>query len=1067
MQSLSVALQAELNKGQAEPRVLLDLFELYSSDAIPGVTGFSPSDALEKFAAQQITWNGIAYRREVVSRGDINRNMGEKTNSVTVTFSNISRYLATLAQSQTIEGMILVIRCVCPTVTDDSIVLFVGRCDKPSDITKKEFTLDARQDFGNINQTLPPRKYTADDPEGRLPGDPLYEGIQFHAVPGNYQWPTVNASTSFFGRLTGRRRTDQNNLQWSSIDATPYGQVIREAFGRCQFELRPFIWADKGVYIGALWEICNGPIAGVENVKTRVEGLSDPLCTFLPTPARVHLGDLGGTGTNTGNTCQADIGGGQVFSHLAYVEGAIIPLQYFSNPSFSDPNVLNEPPLVTCLVKGRIVKTPDGSGAFILDGWSDNPVCIARFILTHPQFVNINEAFMEDSVNYQTALHCDEPLFDTSNGDVILVQNPDLSQAGTSFTRVRSTGLITPRYVRSRLLGEDIDPEFDDGPYVGFNPSTTPDIAIQKVLRKRYTCNVPITDEVRAVDILCKTILVTFKGFIKVNKHGKYELLSETASDATHLRSATTVGATSIPVFDVTPWKSGPELLKGRLLLGNTLITSEVRDVSSADYSSAGNSITLSASVSGGVTATASGANLSGGSTSVQASGTVTIGGTPAAGNTVTITIDGIPIVYTISSDDNTTTVAAMLVNHINATTRLRKYIKATWASGSPTVVTILCLFGALNLSSAALKAHTGPISDPSSAPTIAAASGGSLPAGNWTVAYADVRGLQASPLVKVTTALTPVSTVAVTTNQKINVSGLPAFPTGVVARYFYLSEKAGSTNIKYAVTRTDAADFSISSAPLPDAALPPSFNSTGEELLRVAMSFATNSQDIFPSWRASTAVILNDIYLPTTLNGHKYQVTTAGTTGSTEPSWPTSAGATVASGSAVFTEIGSTVLQQAGLTRANIVKDSFKWPMGSSQSSINQVKGSYRDAKNDFALTPYRVNDPVHQAQVKKTYPLEFDGTAIDNFHQFYRIANWLLSKNREGDWFNGLKTGPNGLVLEEGDVICSSDDSGGLINVATRIEDLRIHPNHEVSINQARKYSTLMFSDEVGTSR
>src|ERR1041384_545240 len=98
MQSLSPALQTELNKGQSEPRVLLDLFELYSSDATPGVDGFDPSDAVEQFAGQQITWNGIAYRREVISRGDINRNMGEKTNSVTVTFSNISRYLATLAQ---------------------------------------------------------------------------------------------------------------------------------------------------------------------------------------------------------------------------------------------------------------------------------------------------------------------------------------------------------------------------------------------------------------------------------------------------------------------------------------------------------------------------------------------------------------------------------------------------------------------------------------------------------------------------------------------------------------------------------------------------------------------------------------------------------------------------------------------------------------------------------------------------------------------------------------------------------------------------------------------------------
>src|SRR6185295_5171702 len=114
--------------------------------------------------AETITWNGNAYRREIQEgggRGDITKNFGEKTNSVTINFSNISRYLATWAQTVPIEGKFLVIRTVVPSVTDDSVVLFVGRCDKPSDIDKKSFSLSARQDFGNINQEIPPRQFTA------------------------------------------------------------------------------------------------------------------------------------------------------------------------------------------------------------------------------------------------------------------------------------------------------------------------------------------------------------------------------------------------------------------------------------------------------------------------------------------------------------------------------------------------------------------------------------------------------------------------------------------------------------------------------------------------------------------------------------------------------------------------------------------------------------------------------------------------------------------------------------------------------------------------------------------
>lgn len=56
--------------------------------------------------------------------------------------------------------------------------------------------------------------------------------------------------------------------------------------------------------------------------------------------------------------------------------------------------------------------------------------------------------------------------------------------------------------------------------------------------------------------------------------------------------------------------------------------------------------------------------------------------------------------------------------------------------------------------------------------------------------------------------------------------------------------------------------------------------------------------------WTASTAYSLNDIRIPTALNrnGLRYQVTTAGTTGTVEPAWPTDVGLTVADGSVVWT---------------------------------------------------------------------------------------------------------------------------------------------------------------------
>jgi hypothetical protein len=1044
MQSVSVALQAELDKGASDPRILVDLYELYASDYLPGPSGFDPADAAYTFAAETISWNGVDYRREVKDRSDITKSVGEKTNSVSVNFSNIDRYLATLHQTQALEGMWKVIRCIGGSVTDDSIVEFVGRNEKPGDVDKKSFSLSARQDFGNINVELPPRSFVAQDPNGRTPSDLLYEGFRIQAMSGNFQVPTSPASGSnwsllggLIGWLIGRKRSAKyETRQWSSLDSTPYGAVVPMVLGRCQMSGIPIFFADIGQFLLGVWVWGEGRIDAITNVVIRSR-------QFVQDSERDAFGDPGGTLSNIYAINPSIYPAGQInHGYLSKTAYSVLSMHG------SAPDVVDDAPEVSGLIRGMRIPVPNASGVFDSEDWTDNPAYIARFLLSDPRMVGIPPELMEDSVIWQTGLHCDEPLIDDSNGEVTLLP------AGSTAIRYSSTGVINTRRVAYQELGDtSVIPEFVENEAVLVDMtdiSTT--FPINRILRKRYTCNVPITDRVRAVDFLYKVVLPCFKGFIKVNKRGKYEIKSEQPADNSMLRSAVAVADTAIQILDVTPWKSG-DLLTGRLLLGFGLTTSEVRNVSSALYSTAGNSITLSTAVTGGITATRSGATLSGGSTTVQASGTVTMGGTPGTGDTVSIVIDGVESEYTLNADDTTSTVASLLSKYINANLRLRRSISASWDSGSPTVITIKAKHGTLNVDSALLKAHTAPIADPTASPVLAS-SAGSLDAGVYKVAYADVTALGK-------TALSPVVSITIVDDKRIDVGAIALVGT---SRNWYVSDAANSDYLKF-VANTNGAAFSINALPLPNASRPPSYNTTGEELIRVAMSFATNSQDIFPSWSPSTVIILNDVYLPDPLNGHKYRATslTTAITSATSPTWPTSAGGTVVDGGVTWTEIGSTVLQQAGLTRANIVKDTYKWPLNK-QSPVNQIKIAYRDANNDFALTPYRINDPVHQAQVHKVYPLDVDGSAIDNFHQMYRIANWQLAKNREGDWFNSLTTGPQGLVLEEGDVICASDDSGGLVNQVTRIEELRIKPNHEVEIVQARKYSTNMFADDVG---
>ncbi len=985
MQTVHSTLSTRLRNSFTDPAVErkpCDLIEFYESTYIPDpVTGFDPTDAVQNFSTIDITWDGISQRRNVVSRGNIDKHKGEQTNTVSINFSNIDKFMAAWNQTVQIEGMWVVIRYVERDITAGSLVLFVGKAGKPSTINLKSFSISATQETIDINAELPLRTYTAQDPEGRSPSDPLYEGIRLVAVAGSNQYPTIVPARNTLARLIGQRDTVYVTKNWSSLDGTPYGQPIREVLGRAQLALRAFFWADKGLFVAYLMEACAGPIQGIENIKNRTSGFSEPFNLPGPVGPIIHLGDAGGTGTNLGNTNQFQESG--KFSHLAYIEGA-------STGSAAD--VEDNPPEVTALIIGRRVPTPDNSGVYpSIDveatlKWSDNPVDLARWIFI---VTGVNENFLEDSVNYLTRLHCDEPLLDESNSQRVFIPSGDLPQTGTQIIRYVPTGFISPRSIRYALGDAVLAPWLQEPEE--YEPLDLEDIpgtyAIQRVYRKRYTFNAPIVERVKAVDFKNKVLYPAARLFDRMNSKGKIEIHSEKPSDNSLLRSSSIVGATSILVDDVTQWKENL-LLQGLVNIGFGLTTSENRRVTSALFSADGNAISLTTGVTGSVTATASGANLTGGSTTVQASGTVTIGGSMSG--TVTITINGIAIEYALVSGETTASVAAMLAVAINADTRLNRYIKAT-SSGA--VLKIKAKYGVLNLDSALANAHTGPRANPVAGPTLAQ-SAGSLGAGVYLVAYAYVTAVGK-------TLISPTSSITLTANKKIDVTSLGALPAGVTSVNWYVSDP-DTDKLLYVGTNNGSA-FSITELPSRDNPGVPPYNSTGEESIRIALSFATNTQ-------------------------------------------------------------GATVLAQSGLTRGNIKTDTFNWPLGSEQSSVNQIKGNFRDSKNDFALTPFKVSDPAHIAQVGKTKPLEVDYSGVDNWHQAFRLANSALSKNREGDWFYTLVTG-NGeaLLLEEGDLITASDDSGELINVVARIESLSISPNWEVTIRKARRYSTEMFSDYV----
>jgi hypothetical protein len=68
-------------------------------------------------------------------------------------------------------------------------------------------------------------------------------------------------------------------------------------------------------------------------------------------------------------------------------------------------------------------------------------------------------------------------------------------------------------------------------------------------------------------------------------------------------------------------------------------------------------------------------------------------------------------------------------------------------------------------------------------------------------------------------------------------------------------------------------------------------------------------------AWTATTAISLNKYIKPTVANtnGYFYICTAAGTTGATEPTWPTTIGATVTDGSAIWTTVNTSIIFSVG----------------------------------------------------------------------------------------------------------------------------------------------------------
>jgi hypothetical protein len=350
--------------------------EIYSADAVPGADGFDPHDALGCFAAVAgITFQGQNYQRLVSKFGKISKNIGKEVNTASVTFSNISREIAAFEFNHGFEGLIMVIRVLSRSLSEDltdTKIEFAGRCDKPESGDKKSLTVSAKFVLGSLDVTIPRRKFGPDDMEGRVASDPEFEGFRFMPQYGTSTYVRREKKGGFLGWWN--KKWVLHTLQYSSYSDLDAGKSLPEVFGRAQLQGVHIGYDDIGTVLRFRTAFCEGEIEDLVNIRSLDARL----------PATVPAISLGLVGAANGDDPSWVAPG--YYSRTANIRG------WATNSTVED---VEPAPDIVAVIYGRLIPVPT-AGVWGGAVWSDDPAAQVRFLLTALEYYKLHENWMDD-----------------------------------------------------------------------------------------------------------------------------------------------------------------------------------------------------------------------------------------------------------------------------------------------------------------------------------------------------------------------------------------------------------------------------------------------------------------------------------------------------------------------------------------------------------------------------------------------------------------------------------------------------------------------------------------------
>lgn len=365
-----------------------------------------------------------------------------------------------------------------------------------------------------------------------------------------------------------------------------------------------------------------------------------------------------------------------------------------------------------------------------------------------------------------------------------------------------------------------------DPPNPPENPPPAQLPGLGRFLRRRYTSNVAITEQMPALDLLNDVIFVSSRLYMTQAANGKLSIKNKKPSPWGIGTDGFAASDTVINIDSVIDWIGNVD---NWLLIAPHTNKSEIRRVVDAAYTTAQNSTTLTST--GGLFTIVGFSGCDGDATPATAKITVNAA-TPTT--TCTIVLAGVEFTFITSASDTTESLASYIAGVIASHPSLYRRFQVSWVEGD-SFVDLTAVFGTLTLDAGLEFTTPDPIADPTAAPTLAS-SGTSTTflAGDYVVAYAWVNASGE-------TILSPFKKITIAATKKIDVSTV-TLPAGATSVKWFVSPTANSGKLRF-IVENDGTGFSITTLPLLTAQLPPDLNRTGCEVMRVAAVFSDREE--------------------------------------------------------------------------------------------------------------------------------------------------------------------------------------------------------------------------------